>query len=650
MNQFLKIMSISALAAALATSCGRKEDHRLSDECVYSPDRTVFTVWSAPAEKVELRLYDGTDDPAPAVFEMKKDGEWWTAEVEGDLKGMFYTFRSRTDGKWNEENPGIFAKAVGLGGDMAAVIDFRDTDPEGWEQDRGPALADPVDAIVYEMHLRDFTMDEGSGIAHKGKFLALAEEGVRTADSQKGGLDHLKELGITHVQILPCFDYASVDESALEKNVYNWGYDPKNYNVPEGSYSSDPADPEARIREMKTAVLALHSAGIGVIMDVVYNHTYDALGCALGRLTPGYFYRMDGNGGFANGSGCGNETASEKEMMRRFIVESVCWWASEYHIDGFRFDLMGIHDIGTMEEVRDALREIKPDILIYGEGWSATAPAYPAEKLAMKANMASLPGIGAFSDDIRDALVGSPFTTDGGLASGFPGNEERLRFGLTAALGTTSAPSFKGWTASPGQHVSYVTCHDNYCLRDRLALACPDADEKQLIEMDKLAQTAVLTSQGMPFIFAGEEMFRTKGGEDNSFESPDSVNAIRWSGKALYRGLYDYYRGLIAIRKAHPGFRLGDAEAVREKVSFPESGEENVVIYRIDSLEGIDPAASLSVIFNGNSHAVKAEVPEGIYDVLARDGMASSEPLGTIHTSEVTVAPRSAIILAEAGR
>ncbi len=641
------IMASAFIALSILSSCVTKvQQFRLSDECVYTPEATTFSVWSAPAEAVELRIYKTADSTDPEVIQMTKAGEWWTAKVSRDLKGQFYTFRSRTEGKWNEENPGIFAKAVSLGGDKGAIIDFKDTNPEGWDSDVRPPFTRTVDAVVYEMHMRDFSIDEASGMTHKGKFLALAETGTKTPEGLSSGLDHLRELGVTHVQILPSFDYASIDESTLEKNDYNWGYDPKNYNVPEGSYSTDPADPVSRIKEMKTAVQAFHKAGIRVIMDVVYNHTYDAYGCALGRMTPDYFYRHNEDGSLANGSACGNETASDQEMMREFMVESVCWWVNEYHVDGFRFDLMGIHDIETMKAIERALHEIDPTIIVYGEGWSATQPAYPYEDLAMKSNMASVPGVGAFSDDIRDALVGSPFTTDGGLASGFPGREEGLRFGLTAALGTPSAPNYKPWTADPSQHVSYVTCHDNYCLRDRLQLARPGASEKDIIEMDKLAQTAVLTSQGMPFIFAGEELFRTKGGEDNSFKSPDSVNAIRWSQKAHYIGLFNYYKDMIAIRKAHPGFRLGDAKLIADKVSFPEVEGENVVIYRIDGLAGIDSASSLTVVFNGNPKPVEVEFPEGVYNVLARGGEASVDGFGVIHTSHCTMSPYSATILA----
>ena len=590
------------------------------DECIYTPEKTVFRIWSPKADEAEVLLLD---DSGIQTGTMKKGrGSIWKAEFKGDHKGAGYAFRTRMGDTWNEFSPGIFAKAVSVNGEYGVVMDLKETDPDGWAEDRSPDIVTP---IVYELHHRDFSISETSGAAHPGKFLALTEPWA---------LGYLQELGVTCVQILPSFDYGSIDETALEENVYNWGYDPKNYNVPEGSYSTDPADPAARIREFKQMVQALHRSGIRVIMDVVYNHTYQTMGCALGRVNPGYFYRHNPDGTLANGSGCGNETASEKAMMRRFMVESVKYWVEEYHVDGFRFDLMGIHDIRTMNEIRAAL----PDgVLLYGEGWAASAPAYPQKKLAMKANTREIPGVGAFSDDIRDALVGSPFTREGGLAAGVTGQGERLKFGLVGAVEHPGVAYGPAWAAEPFQHISYVTCHDNYCLRDRLALACPEATEEQILRMDKLAQTAVLTSQGIPFLFAGEELFRTKGGDENSFKSPDSVNAINWENKLEYNDLFQYYKALTAIRKEHGGFRLGSADAVRERVSFPEAPDEDVVIYRI--------APDLTVVFNGTCATVPVDLPAGT--VLAKDGYADPAGLGHWDGGLCPVEPLSAFILAE---
>ena len=636
------LLLATLMAAVLSCNTQTRRESRFR-ECIYTPGLTSFSVWADNADAVELRLYS---DPEAAVevISMAKDAHgMWRAKIHRDIKGYLYTFRTRNGDVWNEESPGIFAKAVGLNGDRAAVVDMRATDPEGWADDVSPEVND---IIVYEMHHRDFSVSPTSGSHHPGKFLALTEEGTKSPEGLATGIDHLKELGVTYVQILPSFDYASVDEADTLNPQYNWGYDPKNYNAPEGSYSTNAGNPETRIREMKQMIMALHKAGFRVIMDVVYNHTYDAMGCALGRVSPGYFYRLNDDGTYANGSACGNETASDHEMMRRFMIVSCMYWVKEYHIDGFRFDLMGIHDMETMRAIRATL---PPDIVLYGEGWAATAPALPAEELAMKANTWEMPGIGAFSDDIRDALVGSPFSPEGGFAEGEPGREERLKFGLVGAVDHPDVAFGPSWAGQPRQHISYVTCHDNYCLRDRLAIARPDADEATLLRMDKLAQTAVLTSQGIPFLFAGEEVFRTKGGDENSYKSPDSVNAIDWTFKSKYNDLFQYYKALIAIRKAHPGFRLTSARDVRDHVEFP-SAPDNVVIYRIWGLDGIDTAKSLIVVLNGNSEAVKVKIPKGSYSILAFDGEADPDGLfgdDTYDGDEIGAEPYSATILAE---
>ena len=590
---------------------------------------------------MEVRIYnDGNDanDAFETVSLQKDTDDYWRATVSGDFIGKYYTVRSFQDGAWAPESPGVFAKAVSVNGQRAAIIDLAATNPKGWKSDRRPAMPDMTDIVVYETHLRDFTMSPNSGIEHKGKFLALTEEGTRTPDGLASGIEHLKELGITHLQILPIFDYGSIDETTLAKNRYNWGYDPINYNVPEGGYSLDPYDPSARIREAKSMIQALHKAGIRVIMDVVYNHTYNVMGCALGCVVPQYFYRMNEDGTYANGSGCGNETASDHAMMRQFMVESVCYWAREYHIDGFRFDLMGIHDQETMRQIRAALDEIDPTILTYGEGWAAMAPAYPNEELAMKQWTYKMPRVGAFSDDIRNALIGSPFDHERGFASG---NQAGFKDVMRGLIGCPE------WSGEPMQHVSYITCHDNYCLRDRIEVSATEETEATKIRMNKLAQTAVLVSQGMAFIYGGEELFRTKLGIDNSFESPDSINIIPWENKKIYYDLFEYYQQMIAIRRAHKGFRLGSAEAVKEHVEFLPADDESLIIYRVKNLDEIDRNKSLTVLLNGGEKAMKAEIPEGKYIVLARDGEADVFGLDVIQAKEVEVAPYSAMILAE---
>ena len=632
---FLLMLSVALLA------CTSKQP-KLEDECVYSPSKTQFTFWSNAAEQMEVNIYAQSDDEqsAKVVPLTKGEGDFWTATVKGDLAGKFYTIRSFQNGEWSLESPGIFAKAVSVNGQRAAILDFTTTNPEGWEYDARPEVTDMTDIVVYETHLRDFTMSPYSGIENKGKFLALTEEGTGVNGDRLAatGIDHLKEMGITHLQILPFFDYGSIDETRLDQNKYNWGYDPVNYNVPDGGYSTNPYDPACRIREAKMMIQALHEAGIRVIMDVVYNHTYDVMGCALGRVVPKYFYRLNPDGTYANGSGCGNETASDHEMYRQFMVESVCYWAREYHIDGFRFDLMGINDQETMNAIRAALDEIDPTILTYGEGWAAMAPAYPYDSLAMKQWTYKMPRVGAFSDDIRNALIGSPFDHERGFASGNAASAKDVMRGLIAC---------PEWSGEPIQHVSYITCHDNYCLRDRIDVSAKGESEATKLRMNKLAQTAVLVSQGMTFIYGGEELYRTKKGIDNSYQSPDSINIIPWENMFQYADLCDYYRAMIALRHEHKGFRLGSADLVKEHVEFLDTDNESLIIYRINNLEEFDSAKSLTVLLNGSAKQAKAEVPEGTYTVLAHDAQVDISGLGQIQGTQVVVEPYSATILAE---
>ena len=642
-------------------------------ELSYTPASSHFSLWAPTADSARVLLYEeGLGGQPYEVIEMNKnvaDGSW-SAVAEEDLEGRFYTFRVNVSGRWLEETPGIFATAVGVNGQRAAVVDFNATDPEGWAEDRRPELRSFADAVVYEMHHRDFSISGNSGISpeHRGKFLALTETGTRGPRGVRTGVDHLVELGVTHVHILPSFDYASVDETRLEDNVYNWGYDPVNYNVPDGSYSTDPYDPACRIREFKEMVQALHKAGIRVVLDVVYNHVSDAASQAFERTVPGYFFRMREDGSFADGSACGNETASDRGMMRRFMVESVCWWVEEYHIDGFRFDLMGIHDIETMNAIRSAVSAIDSTVLIYGEGWAASAPLYDGPLLAMKANTWEMPGIAAFSDEMRDALRG-PFSDNSkaGFLGGVPDLEESVKFGVAGAVQHPgvdySAVNYSDtcWASEPTQMISYISCHDDMCLRDRLAATLPGASEAELLRLDKLGQTVVFTSQGIPFIYAGEELFRTKQGVHNSYNSPDAINAIDWSFKNRYSDLYDYYRGLIALRKAHPAFRLGNADQVREHLEFLDA-PDGVVAWRLTGHAGGDPCEEIVVIINSRKEPVSINIPdrkaasdsngsmpengpEHSYTVYCRDGRISTDGLGTITGPVLSVGPQQALII-----
>ena len=636
------------LSVALLAACSAKQP-KLEDECLYSPEQTQFQFWSNVAEQMEVLIYDeAVSDQFSVVSLTKGSNDFWTATVEGDQVGKYYTVRSFQNGEWSLESPGIFAKAVSINGQRAVIINFAATNPEGWENDVRPAMPDMTDIVVYETHVRDYTM-ANPAIEHKGKFLGMAEQ---------PSIDHLKDLGITHLQILPMFDYGSIDETQTIHptpdtiHQYNWGYDPVNYNVPEGGYSTNPADPACRIREAKQMIQALHANGIRVVMDVVYNHTYDVMGCALGRVVPQYFYRLNEDGTYANGSGCGNETASDHEMYRQFMVESVCYWAREYHIDGFRFDLMGIHDQETMNAIRKALDEIDPTIITYGEGWAAMSPAYPYEELAMKAWTYKMPRVGAFSDDIRNALIGSPFDHERGFASGNAACKEALMNGLVGCIGFDDPNGQLGaeplcWSGEPMQHVSYITCHDNYCLRDRIEVSATEESEATKLRMNKLAQTAVLVSQGMSFIYGGEELYRTKRGIDNSYQSPDSINIIPWENKVQYADLFNYYKQMIAIRHDHKGFRLGSAAAVKEHCELVPTDNEHLIIYKIKNLEGIDWAKSIVVLLNGGAESAEVDIPEALYMVQAEDGHADVQGLYNTYENHVKVAPYSATILAE---
>ena len=457
---------------------------------------------------------------------------------------------------------------------------------------------------------------------------------------------------MTHVHLLPSYDYASVDETRLDENKYNWGYDPQNYNVPDGSYSTDPYDPSVRIKEFKQMVQALHKAGIRVVLDVVYNHTFNTAESNFERTVPGYFYRQMPDGSFADASACGNETASNRPMMRKYMIESVLHWINEYHLDGFRFDLMGIHDIATMNEIRKAATAVDPSIIIYGEGWAAKAPQMPEDSLAMKANTYRMPGIAAFSDEMRDGLRG-PFNDNhqGAFLAGVPGGEESIKFGIVGAIKHPQVDndlvnySKASWAEQPTQMVSYVSCHDDMCLVDRLNASVPGITPQELIKLDKLAQTAVFTSQGIPFIYAGEEVMRDKKGVHNSYQSPDSINAIDWKRKAEHADVFAYYKGLIQLRKNHPAFRMGDADLVRKHLEFLPVEGSNLIAYRLKEHANSDAWEDIIVALNSRKEPAKLTVPEGKYTVVCKDGFISEKGLGTLYGSEVIVPAQSALII-----
>ena len=625
----MKQLLISLLTMAATTV--QAQDFRFN-EVEYTPEATTFQLF-APKDATCMMVV-GRDSIPMTLYE-----GIWKVCMKGDLKGKTYQFVVN-----GQASPGVFAKAVTVNGGKGVVIDLQDTNPDGWQFDRH-VLRPFQDNIIYEMHHRDFSIARPDA-KHPGKFIALTEPWA---------IQHLKELGINAVHILPSYDYGSIDETRLSDNKYNWGYDPVNYNVPEGGYSTDPYDPLCRIREFKQMVQSLHKAGISVILDVVYNHTYDIEHSNFQRTYPDYYYRKTADGSYSNGSGCGNETASEQPMMRRFMIESVKYWINEYHIDGFRFDLMGVHDIETMNAIRKEVDAINPNIFIYGEGWSAGACALPNEQLGMKANIPQMSRIAAFSDEIRDALRG-PFSDDSecGWLGGASDCKESLKFGIAGAVQHPQIDMAKvnyskePWALEPTQMISYVSCHDDMCLVDRLCTSIPSltTNHSLLTKLDLLAQTAVFTSQGVPFMLSGEELLRDKKGVHNSFESPDSINRLDWANLKRYPEVFTYYKNLIALRKHHPAFRLGSAELVRKHLEFLDT-PESVVAFRLKDLNGIDEWQSIIVILNASTHSQKISISKGPYTIVCRNGQINEQGLGTFRGTSTTVPPCSALILHE---
>ena len=629
---------LAASIAAFMLSQGVSAQERF-DEVSYTPSATTFRL-NAPSKPV-LRLYDeGLGGKAYKKLKLTQSGDnTWSVVVKGDLKGKFYTFDI---GKG--ETPGVFAKAVGCNGSRGAVVDMRDTNPVGWDSDRRVPTKSPSDLIIYELHHRDFSIDKSSGLVNKGKYLALTEQKA---------IDYLKKLGVNAIHILPSFDFASIDESKPDVPQYNWGYDPLNYNVPEGSYSYDASLPTRRIMEFKQMVQALHKAGIRVILDVVYNHTYDLANSNFERTFPKAYYRYKADGTPSDGSGCGNETASEKSLMHEFMLESMKYWVKEYHIDGFRVDLMGVHDIQTMNDIRRELNAIDPEIFVYGEGWSAGTCAYPHDKLAMKAAIPQMPGIAAFSDDIRDALRG-PFSDDhqAGFLGGVKGLEESIKAGIAGMIAHPQVDynkvnySKKPYAIEPTQMISYVSCHDDLCLVDRLKASIPEVvyDKDALIRLDELAQTAVFTSQGVPFMLSGEEMLRDKKGVHNSFNSPDSINHLDWNNLTAYPQVFQYYSRLIRLRKNHPAFRLGNADLVRKHLEFLPV-QDCLVAFRLKDHAGGDKWNNIYVILNANSSLRTVNIPKGNYTIVCANGDINEAGLGQMEGGEVMVDAQSALIL-----
>ncbi len=617
------------------------KDAYLGDDlgAVYTEEKTCFRVWAPTAESVTICLYrEGSGNNLIDKALMTKDRHGtWIYQKRGDLSGIYYTYLVKID-HTERETADPYARAVGVNGQRAMVVDLMSTNPDGFLDDKGPEPEQKTDAVIYELSVADMTAERSSGIRHRGKYLGLTEQGTKNPDGFSTGLDYLKHLGITHVQLMPVFDFGSIDE-ASEKEQYNWGYDPVHYNVPEGSYSTDPYHGEVRIREFKQMVQAFHQAGIGVIMDVVFNHAFHIEGSCFQNTAPDYYFRKTENG-YSDASACGNEIASERPMAQKYIIDSVVYWAKEYHIDGFRFDLMGCLDLETMQKLTDELQQINPHILIYGEGWTGGASVLPEAKRAVKTNISKLNGVGAFSDDIRDTVRGHVFyPQERGFVSGRLGMENAIRYSVVGAAAhpqvdykaytfTPSGP----WAKNPSDVINYVSCHDNLTLWDKLSVSAPETSEEERLAMNRLSAAIVFTSQGIPFLLSGEEFGRTKPDpntgmlSENSYDLPIGVNSIKYSQLAEKEELYRYYQGLIAFRRQHRSLRLAAAEEVNRSLRFLETEQPNVVAFTIQTEE-----ETLFVVYNANREEITVSLPEsGAFNVYVEDKKAGIECLRSI--------------------
>lgn len=605
---------------------------------VWSAGKTSFRLWAPTAEEVTVNLYrSGTPNTDDLLCQLRMQPDvngTWVAQRVGNLQGLYYTYQVLVDGQLCEAcDP--YARTTGVNGQRAMILDLLSTNPEGWEEDRNPHGGEAItDAVVYELHVRDLSMHRSSRIRNKGKFLGLTETRKKTKTGQPTGLDHLKELGITHVHLLPVYDYGFTDESRKNPQ-YNWGYDPVNFNVPEGSYSTDPFDGAVRVREMKQMVKALHDAGISVVMDVVYNHVHNAKEFCFNKIVPGYFSRVSSDGIYSNGSCCGNDTASERSMVRKYIVDSVKYWTEEYHIDGFRFDLVGLIDTKTIQKIIKTVHKTHPDVIFYGEGWHMnTQMTKPGFTLATQSNAHELPGFSFFNDSLRDLMRGSTFDSS---APGFVCGEHSSKDLLETCF--MGAPA---WAVHPYQSINYVSCHDNNTLFDRISMSVPEAAPEEVAKRNNLAAAYNILSLGVPFFQAGEEMLRTKPSrkerfDHNSYRSPDRVNALRWDtlDQELYQKNVAYYKGLIQFRKAHPSLRLSRKQDVVKHVHPIRYPNPHVTAFRIDETD-----QELILIFNADTRTVTAPLPAGNWKITIQDDTAGTQELahaeGTVQISALS--------------
>lgn len=609
---------------------------------VYTPQFTKFRVWAPTASEAKLVTYEKWNDKIGTEINMKQDEKGtWKAELKGNKKGLYYTYKVKIGDKWTEAvDP--YARAASVNGDKGAVVDLEETNPKKWKANKKPKFKNPEDAIIYELHVRDLSIQPESGIKQKGKYLGVSEKGTKGPEGVKTGLDHIKDLGVTHVQLLPIFDYASVNEENLNEPQYNWGYDPKNFNVPEGSYSTNPYEPTVRITELKQMIQTLHDNNLRVVMDVVYNHMYNAAESNFHKLVPGYYYRYNEDGTFANGTGVGNDTASERKMMRKFMVDSVTYWTKEYNLDGFRFDLMGIHDYETMNAIRKAVNQIDPSIILHGEGWDLNTPL-AAELKANQKNAEKMKGIAHFNDNIRDGLKGSVFEEkENGFVNGKENMEDRIKKGITAGIDyDINSSTYQ----DPEQVLTYVEAHDNHTLWDKLELTNPGDSEEVRKQMHKLSSSILLTSQGIPFLHAGQEFMRTKYGDHNSYKSPDSINQMDWLRRAAFNNEVDYMKGLIELRKKYPAFRMTSAEQIKKHITFIDV-PKNVVAYSINGNGNGNKSEYFMVAHNANREDIDITLPsKGPWKVLVDGKLAGGKILYVVHDNKIKVPALSSLVL-----
>ena len=584
----------------------------------YQQEATSFRLWAPTASEVQLLLFDSETGPLQRLVEMLPgaNGTWYV-QVSGDFQNWYYLYSVTIQGRTRYAvDP--YVRAIAVNATRGMIIHLPETNPPGWNEDSYVALAHPEDAVIYEVHVRDFSINPNSGMVNRGKYLAFTERGTKGPGEVATGVDHLKELGITHVQLLPIQEFASVDENAPEQ--YNWGYDPRNFNVPEGAYATTPRG-TARITECKQMIQSLHNESIGVILDVVYNHTFAVRDSDFDKIVPQYYYRTDNAGNYTNGSGVGNEIAAERPMVQKFILDSLIYWVKEYHVDGFRFDLMALLGIDTMKKVSEALHAINPHVLLYGEPWTGSTSSLPATVLLTKGRQRGL-SVAVFNDNVRDALCGSVFDSTGrGFATGAEGFVDRIRRAVEGSI--------HDFTASPGETINYVASHDNYTLWDKITLSNPEDNEADRIKMDELAQAVILTSQGIAFLHGGEEMLRTKGGNDNSYNAGDAVNQFDWSRKERYLKVSRYYACLIHLRRTHPAFRMLSASDIRTHLTFLDS-PENTVMFELSGHANGDSWNNMLVIYNPNKADMLCTLPPGNWTIVVSRDRISESYLGQI--------------------